>query len=262
MAEPGDPNARWAQMLSQWAIPEEMVAAAPEPPFFFDPQVFIDAAGEALARADDTPSDVAARDALPARGTVLDVGCGAGAASLRLGAASVVGVDPSAALRDALSERAAVLGIEVSAIQGVWPQAATEAPVADVAVCHHVVYNIADLAAFAAALDQHARQRVVIELTAVHPMAWMAPYWEALHGLGQPDRPIADDAVAVLLELGLDVRQERWSRRYQMIGENGDQSLLRIARRLCLPPERHDELQRVLAQRPPPHDREVVTLWW
>jgi len=125
-----------------------------------------------------------------------------------------------------------------------------------------VAYNVPDLRAFAAALTAHARHRVVVELTAEHPTAWTSPYWAAPHGLTQPDHPVAGDAVAVLSDLGLDVHQERWRRRYQMIGETGDEALLRIARRLCLPPDRHDELREALASTPPPADREVVTLWW
>ena len=69
-------------------------------------------------------------------------------------------------------------------------------------VCHHVVYNASDLAGFASALDAHVRRRVVVELTSVHPMGWLTPYWQALHGIDQPDRPTAADAVAVLVELG------------------------------------------------------------
>jgi hypothetical protein len=125
-----------------------------------------------------------------------------------------------------------------------------------------VVYNVPDLAAFASALGEHACRRVVIELTAVQPMAWMAPYWKALHGIDQPDRPLAKDAVAAVQELGFTLRQERWQRHYQMLGESGDQPLLPIARRLCLPTARHDELREALAAVPPPTDREVVTLWW
>jgi hypothetical protein len=45
-----DANQRWAGMLSRWAIPDDLVAAAPESPYFFSPAVFIDAADEALER--------------------------------------------------------------------------------------------------------------------------------------------------------------------------------------------------------------------
>jgi hypothetical protein len=129
-------------------------------------------------------------------------------------------------------------------------------------VCHHVFYNVTDLEAFAAALTHHARHRVVVELTAAHPMDWLTPYWKALYCLDQPTHPTADDAVAVLAELGYEVRQQRWRRDYQMIGETGQQALARIARRLCLPAHRHDELRHLLAQTPPSADRDVVTLWW
>ncbi len=261
MVEPEHANRAWAQMLSRWAIPDDLVAAAPESPYFFDPDVFTEAADEALARVEDTVSDHVAREALPAHGTILDVGVGAGAASLRLAAARVVGVDPSRIMLDAFAQRAEHLATEHTTIEGAWPAVASQAPSCDVVVCHHVVYNVADLAGFASALADHALQRVVIELTAIHPMAWLTPYWKALYGRPQPDRPTADDAVAVLREAGFSVEQQRWHREVQMIGEAGDDRLARIARRLCLPATRHEELGHILATTPPPRAREVVTLW-
>ncbi len=257
-----DANSRWAEMLARWAIPDELRAAAGTTPYFFDPQVFAQAADEALGRAEDSPSDEVAREALPTGGSVLDVGCGAGAASLRLRPDSVVGVDTSGRLLHAFASRAASLGIVATTVEGVWPDVAERSAPGDVVVCHHVFYNVADLNTFAAALDRHARERVVVELTAVHPMAWMAIYWKGLHGLARPDRPIAEDALAVLSELGLKPHHERWSRPYQMIGEHGRHRLESMARRLCLPPERHAELDRLLKENPPPVEREVVTIWW
>jgi len=193
---------------------------------------------------------------------ILDVGCGAGAASLRLSPGRLVGVDSSGALLQAFSERASRLAIDATTVPGSWPEVASQTPIVDVAVCHHVFYNVADLAAFVTALGAHADRRVVVELTASHPMAWMAPYWEALHGLEQPDRPVADDAVTVLEELGLTVGRQRWSRRFQTIGESGDEALRSMARRLCLSTSRYDELRQLIADVPPPVERDVVTLWW
>ncbi len=70
------------------------------------------------------------------------------------------------------------------------------------------------------------------------------------------------DALAVLVELGLVVQRQRWSKAVQMIGENGPEAVGRIARRLCLPADRHEELAELLARTPPPVERDVVTLWW
>ena len=237
-APPDAPDAEWAAMLGAWAIPDELVAAAPATPYFFDPAVFIAAAADAAARPDDTVSDRVAREALPEGGTVLDVGAGAGAASIRLGAATVIGVDPNRALLDAFRAGVAGRGGAAVCVEGTWPAAASggAVPLADVVVCHHVIYNVANLADFVTALAEHARRRVVLEFTAEHPMAWMRPYWRALHGLEQPHRPNAEDALGVIAALGYDVRAERWTRRYQMLGEAGDEQLAPIARRLCLPP--------------------------
>jgi len=263
MTDRGDAaNRRWAAALGLWAIPDDLVAAAAETPYFFSSAVFSAAADTALDRADDTVSDAVAGKVLPEGGTVLDIGVGAGAASLRLPAGHVIGVDPNADLLEAFTARAGRRGIRSTAIQGAWPDVESRTPTAHVAVCHHVFYNVADLAGFATALTAHAERRVVIELTAVHPMTWLAPYWEALHGIRQPDRPTVDDAVALLTALGLDVRQQRWRRPVQMIGENDADALARIARRLCLPADRHHELARLLALDPPPTERDVVTLWW
>ena len=264
MGDRNEANRRWADMLAEWAIPDELLQAAPASPFFFDPTVFIAAADEALARAGDSPSDAAARESLPEGGAVLDVGVGAGAASLRLAARAghIVGVDLSRELLDVFATRAQALGVESTTVEGGWPDVAARTSPADVVLCHHVVYNVADLAGFADALTAHATRRVVVELTTTHPLAWMAPYWEAVHGLGQPDRPTADDAVDVLASLGLDVRRQRWQRRLQMIGESDADHVARIARRLCVGPARHAEVRRLLEETPPPDAREVTTLWW
>jgi len=263
MTDRGDAaNRQWAAALDLWAIPDDLVAAAAETPYFFSHAVFSAAADAALDRADDTVSDAVAKEALPDGGAVLDVGVGAGAASLRLPAGHVIGVDPDGELLEAFTARAARRGMRSTAIEGAWPDVEARTPPAHVALSHHVVYNVADLAGFATALTAHAERRVVIELTSVHPMTWLAPYWKAMHGIRQPDRPTVDDAVALLTGLGFDVRQQRWRRPVQMIGENDAAAVARIARRLCLPADRHHELARVLAQDPPPRERDVVTLWW
>lgn len=255
-------DGRWREMLGRWAIPGEIQEAAPASPHFFDPAVFAAAADDAIARPTDTPSDEAASASLPPGGTVLDVGCGAGAASLRLRPGRLTGIDPNQALLDEFSLRARSLQIEAWAVRGRWPDDADRCPTADVVVCHHVLYNVGDLAAFATTLDAHARRRVVVEATTVHPLTWTAPYWQHLHGIVRPERPTVDDALAVLSASGRRIHVERWLRRYPGVDATDPQALARLARRLCLADARHDELRALLDRFPVPTEREVATLWW
>src|SRR5579884_298490 len=105
-----DAATRWRESLAAWAIPEPILHAAPESPWGFPAEIFTRRA-DALA-AVSTPSTRRALEALPLGGATLDVGCGAGAASLPLAARAgrLMGVDPSPALLDAFRERAEARG--------------------------------------------------------------------------------------------------------------------------------------------------------
>jgi SAM-dependent methyltransferase len=255
---------RWTTSLAEWAIPEDILEAAPSSPWGFDPATFAAAADDALARTVPSPSTAAALAGLPPDGTVMDVGAGGGAGSLPLAARAsrLVAVDASPDLLEEFAIRATRLRVAHDTVEGVWPQIAPVVPVVDVVVCHNVLYNVADLEPFAAALDAHARHRVVVELTQQHPLRWMAPYWEALHGLQRPDRPTADDAVAALREAGYAVTQQQWQRPFTPIRPDDPGAFERFARRLCVGPARHGELRDLLLAHPPPTERAVATLWW
>src|SRR6476620_7919684 len=129
---------RWAAQLAAWAIPEEIMAQAPQSPWEFSAAFF----RPPVEPTPDTPSRVRAREALPEGGSVLDVGCGGGAAGLALvpPADRVTGFDQSQELLDLFAARAAELGIEFMAVQGSWPDNAATVGPADVVVTHHVAY--------------------------------------------------------------------------------------------------------------------------
>src|SRR5437764_12809678 len=74
---------RWREDLAAWAIPDHIIAAAAESPWVLPRQVFARRA-DRLMREPTGPSFERAWEALDPPGSVLDVGSGAGAASLPL----------------------------------------------------------------------------------------------------------------------------------------------------------------------------------
>ena len=253
----------WTEALASWAIPPEIIAQAPEDPWAYPVEHFVRAAEEGLVR--ETTSLRRALEALPVGGTVLDVGCGAGAASLPLAppASALTGVDQSEEMLHAFAGRAASLGVAHEEIHGRWPDVSEQILGAvDVVVCHHVLYNVPDLGRFAEALTRHAQRRVVIEMTAEHPRAWESPLWRELHRIERPLRPTADDAVEVLSDLGFSVSIDRWNRAPSFSAAGRDELVSMIRVDLCLSADRDAEIARVLEAHPPPRERGIVTLWW
>jgi SAM-dependent methyltransferase len=239
--------ARWRDQLDAWAIPEEILAGAPESPWGFPVGLFRSRARRAGDRP-ATPSNREAARFLPSGGSVLDVGAGGGAASLPLAgtAGKLVGVDESPAMVASFLAAAAAAGVAAEGVEGRWPEVAGRVAPADVVVCHHVLYNVADLAPFVDALTGHARRRVVAELTERHPLVGLGPLWRRFHGLDRPSGPTADDAVAALAALGLRVDRQDWETSERFGFDDFDELVAFTRRRLCLPAERDPEVAEAL----------------
>jgi SAM-dependent methyltransferase len=263
---------RWRSDLAAWAIPAHITAAVADSPWVLPRTVFARRA-DRLAAAPSGPSFERAWAALDPAGSVLDVGSGAGAASLPLlpRCTGLTAVDSQPGMLALLAKRAEAAGMHPRLVTGTWPDAAAEAGQADIVTCHHVAYNVPEIEPFVAALSAAARRIVVVELTATHPLVSLNPLWLRFHGLVRPTGPTADGFLAILQAMGIPALAEYWQRPggsdYESFAELTDVT----RRRLCLPPERAAEVSRALEESgvDPAHlvdlgtsGREVVTIWW
>lgn len=256
------PAQRWAEALESWAIPDEILGQAPEDPWVHPPAMFrADPANDPT----DTPSHRLARAALARGGSVLDVGVGGGRSCLPLvpPATELLGVDEQAAMLEQFSATAAALGVPVSTFQGRWPDVADDVPIADVVVSHHVAYNVAAIEPFLQRLTDHARRLVVVELPERHPTSWMNPLWERFWSLPRPTEPSAALFVEVVRSLGW-VPEVAWAeRRPRAAGEEHTPEFVAfVRRRLCLPPQRDDEVAVALRELPTAGMHRVATVAW
>lgn len=249
--------ARWRELLLDRAIPAEIRDAVPQDPYRHDPARFVPP-----ATPEDTPSRRAALQLLEAAGgSVLDVGCGGGAAGLALvpKMTQLTGLDSSAGMLRVFERACAERGVPHRSVHGSWPDAAAEAGVADVVVSHHVGYNTVELGPFFVALGAAARRGVVVELHSVHPGAWLDPLWLQFHGLHRSPPATANDVLAVVAEVGIHPEVQRWARPAQP--RHPEAELDFSLRRLCLPAQRRDEVAEAVARLGPGH-RDLVTITW
>jgi hypothetical protein len=172
----------------------------------------------------------------------------------------IIGVDPLQGMLESFEASARAAGVATCAVLGTWPDAVGEVEPADVAVCHHAIYRVAEIEAFVAALTARARHRVVVELSAHPPLAGLNPLWRAFHGFERADWLVGDEVEALLVSMGLAVEREDIVLPPR-IQEVTPQSVAFARRRLFVGPERDPEIEAFLHGQTPQEQR-VVALWW
>lgn len=249
---------RWRADLALWAIPREILDQAVEKPWIHPPALF-----EIPEVIKDSLSHQRAREAMPIGGSVLDIGCGGGIGAFAITppASHVIGVDEQEEMLKLFTKNAEKFGVTAETFLGQWPAVADVTPVADVVTVHHVAFNVGEIVPFLAALNEHARKRVVIEVPIVHPMSNMNEGWKHFWNLVRPTVPLAADLVNVLEEMGIKATIEYFEGEIlldkKVEGANGF-----IRRRLCMPEERQGEIDAFLAEHPLPERRKLAVIWW
>jgi len=249
---------KWRSHLEAWAIPKEILDQAPESPWIHPPALF-----QIPTLIEMTPSHQKAFDVLPEGGSILDIGCGGGIAAFAMGskASLVIGVDHQSEMLDMFTENAKERNIDSKVYEGFWPEIAPEVEVADVAVAHHVVYNVQDIVPFIAAMNAHARKRVVIEMPQHHPLSNLSEAWKYFWKLDRPENPTPQDFMDVLFELGINGHMQLWDG--QLRQERNLNDAVRFTRiRLCLPESREHEVRDFLVNHPASEIRPLATIWW
>jgi SAM-dependent methyltransferase len=256
---PGD---SWREALRQSAVPQAIIDGAPDSEeVTLEPERFR-WRPEEDAKQPVRPSRRRALEALPEGGSVLDVGVGGGASSLGLvpKAGLIVGVDPIPGMLESFEASALAAGIASKTVLGRWPDVAGEVGTTDIAVCHHAMYRTEEIEDFVSALTDHARHRVVVELSARSPLAAINPLWKLIHGIERPDPPVGDEVESVLRAMGLAVEREDMVLPPRPV-EVTPQMVTFTRRRLYVGPERDPEIEEWLRTREPQEHR-VIALWW
>jgi len=134
---------------------------------------------------------------LSPRKTVLDVGAGWGRHALPLAARVdwVTAVEPSEGMRELMAAAA-----NLTVIASAWEEASA-AP-ADLVICCHVLYGVAEVVPFLEKLEASARERVFVYMREQPPPIPAEELWRAL---GSPRTPMPEfaDLLDVLREMGV-----------------------------------------------------------
>jgi len=170
--------------------------------------------------------------------TVLDVGAGGGSLSLPLALSCrhVTAVEPSSSMAEVLNQQASDFSIQnVSLVQAKWEDAEVEA--ADVVLCCHVLYVVADIETFVRKLESHARQSVLVVLFKSAPQSQTYHLWKRIHKEERLALPCLPEFQEVLSELEIDAQVEILPPQEPRGFDDRQQALEQLGRRLYLAPD-------------------------
>ncbi len=137
--------------------------------------------------------------------SVLDVGAGTGRFTLALAplVQQVIAVEPNAAMLDYLRRDAQEEGLtNITPLQTTWQDTPSDLS-ADIVICSHVLYPIADIVPFLARLHTATRRACYIYMRATPFDAITGHLWKHFHGDERCYPPSYIHALDVLYEMGI-----------------------------------------------------------
>jgi SAM-dependent methyltransferase len=185
-------------------------------------------------RIDEDPFLLRVRRDATSTTSVLDVGAGTGRHTLALAphVRRVVAVEPSAAMLGLLQEDVRAQGLtNVETIASGWLDAEVEP--ADLVLCSHVLYPIADPVAFLRKLEACAKQRVFAYLR-VDPLPTDLGLWSEFHGVPLQAQPVHLDLINLLAQIGIAADVEVVEHRFTWTFADLDEAVTQIRNSVCL----------------------------
>lgn len=208
--------------------------------------------------------------------TVLDVGAGGGRLAIPIAgrAREVVAVEPAEPMVRVLREEAEGAGVHnLRVVRSEW--LAAEVEPADIVICSHVIYPIADVAPFLTKLDAMTRGTCLLYLNAGQPPWEYQDLWLRFHDEPMRPQPTYIDAYNLLHQLGIyaNVQVEPLVRASFVREPTLEAAVERLRETLILDdrPETtarlHATLREVLVHNEegwamPPRTTQVAIIWW
>ncbi len=185
-------------------------------------------------RTDQDPFLIRVRRDVTPDTTVVDVGAGTGRHTLALAplVKSVVAVDPSPAMLGFLRQDIAEQKLtNVETIAAGWLDAAI-AP-ADIVLCSHVLYPIADVIPFIRKLESSAMRRVYLYLR-VDPLPTDFGLWSEFYGMPLQLQPAHLDLINLLAQINIAADVEVVHHRFTWTFADADEAVAQVRNTLCL----------------------------
>jgi molybdenum cofactor cytidylyltransferase len=194
----------WGERVRENREQVDRVREVPDGPDFYAPQAarFVDDP----RRAGDDLLDLLSSLAAPGE-TWLEIGAGAGryALPLALRVRTMIALDPSPAMLDALRASAREHGISnIRTVEARWPvdpRDGPSLPAADVALIANVGHDVEPIGSFLDAMEAAARRCVAV-LMDRQPAVAAEPFWPPIHGEARVPLPALPELVELLRARG------------------------------------------------------------